>query len=82
MFGVMVTAAGGGLLMSAHYQGNQIGRQMPRLLSIKQATYELGISRTVLYELFASKKLASVKIKRRRFITREALEEFIAGLHS
>ena len=68
--------------MTAQHEGSQVSRQMPRLLSVKQAAYELGISRTVLYELMGMKKLASVKIKRRRFITREALEEFIGSLRS
>jgi excisionase family DNA binding protein len=53
---------------------------MPRLLSIRQATYELGISRTSLYELIATGVLKTVKIGRRRFVTIEAIEEFIAGL--
>jgi excisionase family DNA binding protein len=53
---------------------------MPRLLAIKQATYELGISRTNLYELIASGKLKTVKIGRRRFVTVEAIDEFIASL--
>jgi excisionase family DNA binding protein len=52
----------------------------PRLLSIKQTTHELGISRTSTYELIAHGKLKSVKIGRRRFIAVEAIDEFIAGL--
>lgn len=53
---------------------------LPLLLSIKQATYELGLGRTVIYELISTGKLKSVKIGRRRCVPREAIEEFIAGL--
>lgn len=55
-------------------------RGMPRLISIKAVTYQLGISRTSTYELIAAGKLKTVKIGRRRFVTIEAIEEFIAGL--
>jgi excisionase family DNA binding protein len=40
-------------------------KAMPRLLSIKQATFELGLSRTSTYELIADGKLKTVKIGRR-----------------
>ena len=55
---------------------------MPRLLSIKQAMFELGIGRTGMYELIQGKKLKTVKIGRRRFVAVEAIEEFIASLTS
>ena len=61
-------------------QGKNFGRLLPRLLAIKQATYELGISRTGIYELIAARKLRTVKIGRRQFVPREAIEEFVAGL--
>lgn len=67
-------------MATANYHGNYLGRGLPRLLSIKQATYELGISRTGMYELIAARKLRTVKIGRRRFVPREAIENFIAGL--
>jgi excisionase family DNA binding protein len=71
----------GRLLMAiANHPGNNLGRPLPRLLSIKQATYELGISRTSMYELITDRKLRTVKIGRRRFVPREAIEEFIVGL--
>ena len=63
-----------------NHHGNNLGRPLPRLLSMKQATYELGISRTSVYELITAKKLRTVKIGRRRFVPREAIEDFIAGL--
>jgi excisionase family DNA binding protein len=55
-------------------------KPMPRLLSIKEATFELGISRTSAYEMIAAGKLKTVKIGRRRLIAREAIDEFIASL--
>jgi excisionase family DNA binding protein len=55
-------------------------KTLPRLLAIKQAIYELGISRTALYELIEDGRLKTVKIGRRRLVPIEAIEEFIAGL--
>ena len=58
------------------------GAGLPRLLSIKQAVYQLGLGRSSIYELLAAGKLRSVKIGRRRCIPREAIDELIAGLAS
>jgi excisionase family DNA binding protein len=55
-------------------------RSKPRLLSIKQTVYELGISRTAVYELIAARRIKTVKIGRRRLIPSAAIEDFIAGL--
>jgi excisionase family DNA binding protein len=55
-------------------------KNMPRLLAIKQAIYELGISRTALYELIEDGRLKTVKIGRRRLVSIEAIEELIADL--
>jgi excisionase family DNA binding protein len=66
--------------MPAVNHAQRSARALPRLLSIKQATFELGLSRTSTYELIAARKLKTVKIGRRRFVTIEALDEFIAGL--
>jgi len=52
----------------------------PRLLSIRQAARELGVCRTVVYELIRDDKIKSVKIGRRRLISRDAVETFIAAL--
>jgi len=52
----------------------------PRLLSIPQAARELNVSRTLLYELISDDALRTVKIRRRRFVPRDAIDEFIAGL--
>jgi excisionase family DNA binding protein len=65
---------------SLHHPQSPNLKTMPRLLSIKQATYELGLSRTALYELIAAGTLKTLKIGRRRFVLPEAIEEFIAGL--
>jgi len=51
-----------------------------RLLSIKDACRTLGLSRTTLYAELASGRLQSVTVGRRRFIPREAIDAFIAGL--
>jgi excisionase family DNA binding protein len=68
-------------MATVHHHNNSHGaKSLPRLLSIKQATYELGISRTALYGLIDAKKLRTVKIGRRRFVPREAIDAFIAAL--
>jgi excisionase family DNA binding protein len=51
-----------------------------RLLSIMEACRILGLSRTTLYAQLSSGRLRSVTVGRRRFIRREAIEEFIVGL--
>lgn len=52
----------------------------PRLLSMKQAIFELGVSRTTAYELIGCGRLRSVTIGRRRFIPTDAIDEFISRL--
>jgi len=66
--------------MSVRQNERPRGRESPRLLSIKQAVFELGIGRSALYELISAGTLKTIKIGRRRLIAREAIEEFIAGL--
>jgi excisionase family DNA binding protein len=51
-----------------------------RLLSIKEACRLLGLSRTTLYAELASGRLRSVTVGRRRFVPRDAVDDFIAGL--
>lgn len=58
----------------------QVAKSMPRLLAVKQAIYELGISRTAFYELVNDGKLKTVKIGRRRLVPSEAIDELVAGL--
>ena len=54
--------------------------EAPRLLSIKEACRLLGLSRTTLYAEMASRRLRSVTVGRRRFVPRDAIDDFIAGL--
>jgi excisionase family DNA binding protein len=51
-----------------------------RLLSIKEACRLLGLSRTTRYAELASGRLRSVTVGRRRFVPRDAVDDFIAGL--
>jgi excisionase family DNA binding protein len=67
-------------MSTTHHPQSQPAKPLPRLLAIKQAAYQLGISRTALYELIGTGRLRSVKIGRRRFVPPEAIEEFIACL--
>jgi excisionase family DNA binding protein len=52
----------------------------PRLRSVVQACHELGVSRSLLYELMASGALHSVKVRRRRLIPAESINAFVAEL--
>jgi excisionase family DNA binding protein len=54
--------------------------ELPLLLSIERAGKELGIGRSLLYELLGTHQLASVKIGRRRFIRRDELLRFVRDL--
>jgi excisionase family DNA binding protein len=54
---------------------------LPRLLSIRQAARVLGVCRTVVYELIRDGELKSIKIGRRRLISSDAVDAFIAGRH-
>lgn len=51
----------------------------PLLLSTVEAAALLGINRSTVFELLASGDITSVKIGRRRLISRQALAEFIAA---
>jgi excisionase family DNA binding protein len=48
------------------------------LLTPEEAARRLGLSRTQIFRLIASKRLRSVKIGKLRRISRAALEEFVA----
>jgi excisionase family DNA binding protein len=54
----------------------------PRLRSVLQAARELGVSRSLLYELISSGALQSVKVRRRRLIPAPAIDRFLAELSS
>lgn len=51
----------------------------PLLLSVKDAAEHLGISRGTLYELVNSGEIESLRIGRRRLISRDALNRFVEG---
>jgi excisionase family DNA binding protein len=52
----------------------------PRLVSIKQTAFALGIGRTLTYELISLGKLKAVRIGRRRFVPAESIDEFLVSL--
>jgi excisionase family DNA binding protein len=54
--------------------------ELPLLVSIDRAGKELGIGRSLLYELIAAQRLTSVKVGRRRFIRRDELLRFVRDL--
>ena len=66
--------------MSVFISSDAEAAEAARLLSIKDACLILGLSRTTLYVQLASGRLRSVTVGRRRFIPRDAIDEFIAGL--
>jgi excisionase family DNA binding protein len=56
------------------------GTELPLLVSIERASKELGVGRSLLYELLGSHQLSSVKVRRRRFIRRDELVRFVREL--
>jgi excisionase family DNA binding protein len=52
------------------------------LVSIERAGKELGIGRSLVYELLGARRLLSVKIGRRRFIRRDELLRFVRELEA
>lgn len=53
--------------------------ELPALLTVPQVMEQTGLSRSTIYNLIASKELASVRIGNLRRIPREALQSFIQG---
>lgn len=51
---------------------------VPVLLTIKETQKCLRVSRDTLYRLFNSNELKSVRIKSRRLVRLEAIEEYLA----
>ena len=45
---------------------------------IEDAYHQLGVSRSTLYQLIQSGELSSIKVGKRRLVSRHALEQFIA----
>lgn len=54
----------------------------PLLLSVDSAAAACGVGRSIFYEKVLRGEVQSVKIGRRRLISRRALEEYIARLAS
>lgn len=59
------------------YQSSEGSRM---LYPITDAAHMLGIGRTVVYELMNEGRIRSVRIRQRRLIPKEALDEFVAEL--
>jgi excisionase family DNA binding protein len=55
-------------------------RNLPRLVSVERAISELGIGRTLFYELVEAKTINTVKIGRRRLVPSEEIERFVSTL--
>ena len=65
----------------------QVGLQEKMLLNIEEAAAVLGIGRDLLYKLISElnpstgqARLYSVKVGRRRMVSRRALEQFVEGV--
>lgn len=56
------------------------GRRL--LLRVEEAAHQLGIERTLMYELVGSGAVESVRIGRLRRIPVECLDEFVANLRA
>jgi len=67
-------------MASVSLKGVDFVDELPLLISIDRAGKELGIGRSLLYELIGAQQLASVKIGRRRFIRRDELFRFVRDL--
>jgi excisionase family DNA binding protein len=55
---------------------------MRRLLDMEDVAYALNIGRSTAFAVVQSGELRSVKIKNRRLVTVEALEEFLQALEA
>jgi len=67
--------------MGANPSKNAVAdNELPLLVSIERAGKELGIGRSLVYELLGADQLSSVKIGRRRFVRRDDLVRFVRDL--
>ena len=67
-------------MASVSLKGVDFVDELPLLISIDRAGKELGIGRSLVYELLGTRRLLSVKIGRRRFIPRDELLRFVREL--
>lgn len=56
-----------------------VDREAPLLVSVREAAKLLGVSRSTLYILIATNRLATVLICRRRLVSVKSLRELAAG---
>jgi len=49
-----------------------------RLLSVDEAAAQLGIGRSMLYDLIAAQRIRSIRVGRRRLLASGAIAEYIA----
>ena len=50
-----------------------------RLLSVDEAAAQLGIGRSMLYDLIAAQRIRSIRVGRRRLLASGAITDYIAG---
>ena len=67
-----ISISGAGVMAKTRYDHSSMS-----LLSIPQATKCLGVSRATFYRLLDRKEIRSFHIGRRRFVTQEALSNYI-----
>jgi excisionase family DNA binding protein len=65
-----------------HLQQNEVSMDDRLLYRVREVALILNISRSKLYELFASGKLESVKIDRIRLVRGSDLRAYVDQLHS
>ena len=59
-------------------QRTQTNRPEVKGLSVQQTAERMGIGRTLVFDLIKNGELASLKIGRRRIVTTQAIDEFLA----
>lgn len=62
--------------------GRQSCAGEPIAYSVNQAARVLGLSKAVIYDQLRSNRLGSVKIGKRRIITRQQIDAWLAGFDS
>jgi excisionase family DNA binding protein len=58
----------------------ELAEQVARLHHVESVMERLGLGRSKVFELIASRRLRSVKVGRRRLVSEAALVEFIESL--